>query len=111
MMKKINSKLIIELIIIATLVLALTTVAFAADPIIVGNPSNTQNETSYTNTQNEIPNVINSNTAYNTSNTSYRANTNNTTLPKTGVSSTVLGLIAVAGASAGISYKKYRKIK
>ena len=39
------------------------------------------------------------------------ASSSGKTLPKTGVSSTVLGLIAVAGASAGISYKKYRKIK
>lgn len=110
MMKKINSKLIIELIIIATLVLALTTVAFAADPIIVGNPSNTQNETSDTNTQNEIPNVINSNTAYNTSNTSYRTNTNNTTLPKTGVTDgyVVAILVAVCAISAIYAYKKIR---
>lgn len=39
------------------------------------------------------------------------ASSSGKTLPKTGISSTVLGLIAVAGASAGISYKKYRKIK
>lgn len=39
------------------------------------------------------------------------ASSSGKTLPKTGVSSTVIGLIALAGASAGISYKKYRKIK
>ncbi len=32
-------------------------------------------------------------------------------LPKTGVNSAILGLITIAGASAGISYRKYRKIK
>ncbi len=32
-------------------------------------------------------------------------------LPKTGVSSAILGLITIAGTSAGISYRKYRKIK
>lgn len=39
------------------------------------------------------------------------ASTQGKTLPKTGVSSMTLGLIAIAGASAGISYRKYRKIK
>ena len=110
MMKKINSKLIIELIIIATLLLALTTVAFAADPIIVGNPtSNTQNDT---NTQNEVPNVIDTNsTNYNTSNTSYRANTNtNNSLPQTGVTDgyVVAILVTVCAISAVYAYKKIR---
>ena len=111
MMKKINSKLIIELIIIATLLLALTTVAFAADPIIVGNPtSNTQNNAG---TQNEVPNVIDTNSNYNTSNTSYRANTNtntNNTLPQTGVTDgyVVAILVTVCAVSAIYAYKKIR---
>lgn len=39
------------------------------------------------------------------------ASTEGKILPKTGVSSIALGLIAIAGTSAGISYRKYRKIK
>ena len=39
------------------------------------------------------------------------ASTTGQTLPKTGVGSTILGLIAVAGTSAGYSFRKYRKIK
>ena len=46
-----------------------------------------------------------------TTKTDTTASSSGKTLPKTGISSTVLGLIAVAGASAGVSYRKYRKIK
>ncbi len=46
-----------------------------------------------------------------TTKTDTTASSSGKILPKTGISSTVLGLIAVAGASAGVSYRKYRKIK
>ena len=106
MMKKINSKLIIELIIIVTLMLALTTAVFAVPVIVGGGSANTQNDT---NTQNAVPNVINTNSNYNTSNTSYRTNTNNT-LPKTGVTDgyVVAILVTVCARSAIYAYKKIR---
>ena len=79
-----NSKVIMEIVIIISLLFALSTVAFADNTqiIIGGGSTNTQNDT-VTN----IPNVINTtntNTNINT-NTSYRTNTNTETLPKTGV--------------------------
>lgn len=106
-MMKINSKLITEVIIIITLILALSTAVFA-DPVIVGGGSaNTQNDT---NTQNSVPNVI-TNTTTPTNNTSYRTNTNtNTTLPKTGVNDgyVVAILVTVCAISAIYAYKKIR---
>lgn len=105
MMKKINSKLIIELIIIVSLILALSTAVFA-DPVIVGGGSaNTQNDV---NTVNNVPNIV-SNTTSN--NTSYRTNTNtNTTLPKTGVTDgyVVAILVTVCAISAIYAYRKIR---
>lgn len=105
-MMKINSKLIIEVLIIITLILALSTAVFA-DPVIVGGGNaNTQNDT---NTLNSVPNVISNTTANNT--TSYRTNTNtNTTLPKTGVNDgyVVAILVTVCGISAIYAYKKIR---
>lgn len=105
MMKKINSKLIIELIIIVSLILALSTAVFA-DPVIVGGGSaNTQKDV---NTVNNVPNIV-SNTTSN--NTSYRTNTNtNTTLPKTGVTDgyVVAILVTVCAISAIYAYRKIR---
>ena len=106
MMKKINSKLIIELIIIVSLILALSTAVFA-DPVIVGGGSaNTQNDV---NTVNNVPNIISNYTTSN--NTSYRTNTNtNTTLPKTGVTDgyVVAILVTVCAISAIYAYRKIR---
>ena len=106
MIKKINSKLIIELIIIVSLILALSTAVFAYPVIVGGGSANTQNDI---NTQNAVPNVINTNSNYNTSNTSYRTNTNNT-LPKTGVTDgyVVAILVTVCEISAIYAYKKIR---
>lgn len=113
-MMKINSKLILEVIIIMALLLAIGTVVFAADPIIIGGGSaNTQNDTS--NVQNEVPNVISnqtSNTTNTTNTTSYRTNntTNTQTLPKTGVTDgyVVAILVTVCAISAIYAYKKIR---
>lgn len=108
MMKKINSKLIIEVIIIISLMLALSTAVFA-DPVVIGGGSNnTQNDT---NTQNTMPNIV-TNSNYNTSGTtSYRTNTNtNPTLPKTGVTDgyIVAILVTVCAISAIYAYRKIR---
>lgn len=109
-MMKINSRLIMEVVIIVTLVLGLALVistdVFAADnpdPVIIGGGNaNTANDVN--NVENEIPN----NTVYNTaSNTSYKP-TNTTTLPKTGVNDgyVVAVLVAVCAISAIYAYRK-----
>lgn len=106
-----NSKVIMEIVIIISLLFALSTVAFADNTqiIIGGGSTNTQNDT-VTN----IPNVINTtntNTNINT-NTSYRTNTNTNTetLPKTGVTDgyVVAILVTVCAISAIYAYKKIR---
>ena len=104
-----NSKVIMEIVIIISLLFALSTVAFADNTqiIIGGGLTNTQNDT-VTN----IPNVINTtntNTNINT-NTSYRTNTNTETLPKTGVTDgyVVAILVTVCAISAIYAYKKIR---
>ena len=97
-----NSKVIMEIVIIISLLFALSTVAFADNTqiIIGGGSTNTQNDT-VTN----IPNVINTTTNTNTNintNTSYRTNTNTETLPKTGVTDgyVVAILVTVCAISA-----------
>lgn len=88
----------------------------------IGNNNNNNNNNNNENNNNSNNNGENKPTSNNTikdgnniatpnKTTDTTASTSGKTLPKTGISSTVLGLIAIAGASAGISYKKYRKIK
>ena len=101
-----NSKVIMEIVIIISLLFALSTVAFADNTqiIIGGGSTNTQNDT-VTN----IPNVINTTTNTNiNTNTSYRTNTK--TLPKTGVTDgyVVAILVTVCAISAIYAYKKIR---
>ena len=106
-----NSKVIMEIVIIISLLFALSTVVLADNTqiIIGGGSTNTQNDT-VTN----IPEVINTttnvstNTNTNTS-TSYRTN-NTETLPKTGVTDgyVVAILVTVCAISAIYAYKKIR---
>ena len=103
-----NSKVIMEIVIIISLLLALSTVALADNTqiIIGGGSTNTQNDTAT-----NIPNVINTTTNTNTNtNTSYRTNTNTETLPKTGVTDgyVVAILVTVCAISAIYAYKKIR---
>ena len=105
-----NSKVIMEIVIIISLLFALSTVVWADNTqiIIGGGSTNTQNDT-VTN----IPNVINTTTNTNTNintNTSYRTNTNTETLPKTGVTDgyVVAILVTVCAISAIYAYKKIR---
>ena len=103
-----NSKVIMEIVIIISLLFALSTVVLADNTqiIIGGGSTNTQNDT-VTN----IPNVINTTTNTNTNtNTSYRTNTNTETLPKTGVTDgyVVAILVTVCAISAIYAYKKIR---
>ena len=110
-MMKISSKLIMEVIIIVALLLAIGTVVFAADPVIIpGGNANTYNDA---NVENTVPNIV-SNTTTNVVNntTSYRPNntTTNTTLPQTGVTDgyVVAILVTVCAISAIYAYKKIR---
>ena len=105
-----NSKVIMEIVIIISLLFALSTVVLADNTqiIIGGGSTNTQHDT-VTN----IPNVINTTTNTNTNintNTSYRTNTNTETLPKTGVTDgyVVAILVTVCAISAIYAYKKIR---
>ena len=112
-----NSKVLMEIVIIISLLFALSTVVLADNTqiIIGGGSTNTQNDTvivggNKTNTQNDtvtdIPNVI-----QNTTNTSTSYRTNNTeTLPKTGVTDgyVVAILVTVCAISAIYAYKKIR---
>lgn len=98
-----NSKVIMEIVIIISLLFALSTVVLADNTqiIIGGNKTNTQNDT-----VTDIPNVI-----QNTTNTSTSYRTNNTeTLPKTGVTDgyVVAILVTVCAISAIYAYKKIR---
>ena len=94
-----NSKVIMEIVIIISLLFALSTVVLADNTqiIIGGGSTNTQNDTA--------TNVPNTNT-----NTSYRTNTNTETLPKTGVTDgyVVAILVTVCAISAIYAYKKIR---
>lgn len=107
-----NSKVIMEIVIIISLLFALSTVVLADNTqiIIGGGSTNTQNDT-VTN----IPDVINTttNTSTNTNtntSTSYRTNNNTETLPKTGVTDgyVVAILVTVCAISAIYAYKKIR---
>ena len=96
-----NSKVVMEIVIIISLLFALSTVVLADNTqiIIGGGSTNTQNDTAT-----NIPNVV-----MNT-NTSYRTNTNTETLPKTGVTDgyVVAILVTVCAISAIYAYKKIR---
>ena len=103
-----NSKVIMEIVIIISLLFALSTVVLADNTqiIIGGGSTNTQNDTAT-----NIPNVINTTTNTNiNTNTSYRTNTNTETLPKTGVTDgyVVAILVTVCAISAIYAYKKIR---
>ena len=107
-----NSKVIMEIVIIISLLFALSTFVLADNTqiIIGGGSTNTQNDT-VTN----IPDVINTttNTSTNTNtntSTSYRTNNNTETLPKTGVTDgyVVAILVTVCAISAIYAYKKIR---
>lgn len=102
-----NSKVIMEIVIIISLLFALSTVVLADNTqiIIGGGSTNTQNDT-VTN----IPEVINTTTNVSTNtSTSYRTN-NTETLPKTGVTDgyVVAILVTVCAISAIYAYKKIR---
>lgn len=105
-----NSKVIMEIVIIISLLFALSTVVLADNTqiIIGGGSTNTQNDT-VTNVPNVINTTTNTNTNINT-NTSYRTNTNTETLPKTGVTDgyVVAILVTVCAISAIYAYKKIR---
>ena len=107
-----NSKVIMEIVIIISLLFALSTVVWADNTqiIIGGGSTNTQNDTAT-----NVPNVVMNNTTTNTNvntntNTSYRTNTNTETLPKTGVTDgyVVAILVTVCAISAIYAYKKIR---
>ena len=107
-----NSKVVMEIVIIISLLFALSTVVLADNTqiIIGGGSTNTQNDTA-TNIPNVINTTINTNTNTNiNTNTSYRTNTNTETLPKTGVTDgyVVAILVTVCAISAIYAYKKIR---
>lgn len=107
-----NSKVIMEIVIIISLLFALSTVVLADNTqiIIGGGSTNTQNDTA-TNVPNVVMNTTTTNTNVNTNtNTSYRTNTNTETLPKTGVTDgyVVAILVTVCAISAIYAYKKIR---
>jgi len=107
-----NSKVIMEIVIIISLLFALSTVVWADNTqiIIGGESTNTQNDTA-TNVPNVVMNTTTTNTNVNTNtNTSYRTNTNTETLPKTGVTDgyVVAILVTVCAISAIYAYKKIR---
>ena len=103
-----NSKVIMEIVIIISLLFALSTVVLADNTqiIIGGGSTNTQNDTATNVVMNTTTNKnVNTNT-----NTSYRTNTNTETLPKTGVTDgyVVAILVTVCAISAIYAYKKIR---
>lgn len=107
-----NSKVIMEIVIIISLLFALSTAVLADNTqiIIGGGSTNTQNDTA-TNVPNVVMNTTTTNTNVNTNtNTSYRTNTNTETLPKTGVTDgyVVAILVTVCAISAIYAYKKIR---
>lgn len=83
--------------------------------IVTGTGSEKDENKNENENENENDNTIKNDNATSTPSTPNKTDTTASSsgkiLPKTGVSSTVLGLIVVAGTSAGISYRKYRKIK
>lgn len=108
-----NSKVIMEIVIIISLLFALSTVVLADNTqiIIGGGSTNTQNDT-VTNIPDVINTTTNTNVSTNTNtNTSTSYRTNNTeTLPKTGVTDgyVVAILVTVCTISAIYAYKKIR---
>lgn len=92
-----NSKVIMEIVIIISLLFALSTVVLADNTqiIIGGGSTNTQNDTAT-----NVPNVVMNTTT----------NTNTETLPKTGVTDgyVVAILVTVCAISAIYAYKKIR---
>ena len=107
-----NSKVIMEIVIIISLLFALSTVVLADNTqiIIGGGSTNTQNDT-VTNITDVINTTTNTSTNTNTNtSTSYRTNNNTETLPKTGVTDgyVVAILVTVCAISAIYAYKKIR---
>jgi uncharacterized MnhB-related membrane protein len=98
-----NSKVVMEIVIIISLLFALSTVVLADNTqiIIGGGSTNTQNDTAT-----NVPNVV-MNT---TTNKNVNTNTNTETLPKTGVTDgyVVAILVTVCAISAIYAYKKIR---
>ena len=92
-----NSKVVMEIVIIISLLFALSTVVLADNTqiIIGGGSTNTQNDTAT-----NVPNVVMNTTT----------NTNTETLPKTGVTDgyVVAILVTVCAISAIYAYKKIR---
>ena len=99
-----NSKVIMEIVIIISLLFALST-----QIIIGGGSTNTQNDTA-TNVPNVVMNTTTNTNVNTNTNTSYRTNTNTETLPKTGVTDgyVVAILVTVCAISAIYAYKKIR---
>ena len=120
-MTKISAKeLIICIITIITLILVITTNAFAADDIekLAGAVNNnnseyvTIQENANKNTNNNINTNINKNTNINTNvNTNVNSNKNNTTIPNTGLDQSIMFIIVIFGISAVYAYKKIRDYK
>lgn len=108
-----NSKVIMEIVIIISLLFALSTVVLADNTqiIIGGGSTNTQNYTA-TNVPNVVMNTTTNTNVNTNTNTSYRTNTNTNTetLPKTGVTDgyVVAILVTVCAISAIYAYKKIR---
>ena len=98
-----NSKVIMEIVIIISLLFALSTVVLADNTqiIIGGGSTNTQNDTA-TNVPNVVMNTTTNKNVNTNTNTSYRTNTNTETLPKTGVTDgyVVAILVTVCAISA-----------
>ena len=106
-----NSKVIMEIVIIISLLFALSTVVLADNTqiIIGGGSTNTQNDTA-TNVPNVVMNTTTNTNVNTNTNTSYRTNTNTETLPKTGVTDgyVVAILVTVCAISAIYAFKKIR---
>ena len=106
-----NSKVVMEIVIIISLLFALSTVVLADNTqiIIGGGSTNTQNDTA-TNVPNVVMNTTTNKNVNTNTNKSYRTNTNTETLPKTGVTDgyVVAILVTVCAISAIYAYKKIR---
>lgn len=109
MFKTKKKEIIICLIAIVALIFTMKTNVFADTVTDLNNTGNTNaNVTNYSNLRNNT--TLNKNTNTNT-NIKTNTNTNNanaTGLPKTGLDSTVVFIIAICGLSAVYAYKKIR---
>ena len=99
-----NSKVIMEIVIIISLLFALSTVVLADNTqiIIGGGSTNTQNDTA-TNVPNVVMNTTTNTNVNTNTNTSYRTNTNTET-----DGYVVAILVTVCAISAIYAYKKIR---